>query len=119
MNIEINWDEVNDDIVAITVTDRNTLIGWSSVPRWNEDVGVWLASNGRGAIKLHEIPQWAKLSPKESLQLRPAEPRFRRGGTGQTIIDTLSREEVLIAGMVSADKGKLVDFLNRVDREGR
>jgi hypothetical protein len=119
MNIEINWDEVDYQVVAITINGKNTLIGWSSVPRWNEDKGAWQASDGRGAIKLHEIPQWAKLTPKESLKLRPAEPRFRGGGTGQTIIDTLSGEDMDVAGLNSTDRRHLIDLLNRVDREGR
>jgi hypothetical protein len=118
MNIAVNWEEVPYWVVAITLNEANAMIGWPSVPRWNENKGVWQASTEGGTIKLHEYPVWTKLSAKESLQLRPAEPRFQ-SVTGQAILDTLSGDGVVIAGLSNVDRGHLLDLLNRVDREGR
>jgi hypothetical protein len=120
MNIEINWEEVDSQIVAITVDNEHSLIGWTSVPRWNDADGCWQSSNERGDEGLWEFPTWIEIDPKRSLQLRPAEPRFRVSGNGQAIVDTLSGEGACIPpGMDGAYKRQLLDLLNRVDREGR
>ncbi len=93
MNVEINWEEVDSQIVAITADDEHSLIGWTSVPRWNDDKGVWQSSNENGDEGLLDLPMWAEIDPRDSLTLRPAEPRFRLSPNGQLIEDLLSAEK--------------------------
>jgi hypothetical protein len=119
MNIEINWDEVDYQIVAITLNGANTLVGWSSVPRWIEEQKLWYSSDGRGAVKQLEIPYWAKIDAKDSLKMRPTELRFHQSLNGQVVEDRLSGDEVDIAGLDNLQRKDLLDLLNRVDREGR
>ncbi|WP_276958980.1 hypothetical protein [Ferrimicrobium acidiphilum] len=118
MNIKINWNGVDDDIVAITVSDGYALVGWTSVPRWDEDKGVWQSSNGKSGKGLHDFPMWVELPP-HSLVLRPITGRFRLNGNAQMLCDTLSGDQINVGAMENVEIRLLLDLINRVDREGR
>jgi hypothetical protein len=119
VNIEVNWEEVDEKIVAITVGKHYSLLGWTSVPRWDADAGGWTPSDGKGGMTVLSYPKWVDIYPIAGVCIRPAPVRFVQSNTGQMIIDTLSATDFCIRGLDNIDRKQLLDLLNRVDREGR